>query len=205
MAATEIRRAPSRRRWWLGAVTVGTVLVSGYAALVLGSGLRFLPDEVAANHEQPFVWIHVAFAAVALVLMPVQLSSSIRNRHRRVHRMTGRVYAACAVVGGVFGALAALTTDNGLVAGAGFFTLAVAWVTTTVAAVVAARSGRTTDHRRWAARSAALVFAGVTLRLELPLAMAISGAGFGVVYPIVAWLCWVPNILVVESARRMAT
>jgi hypothetical protein len=52
-------------------------------------------------------------------------------------------------------------------------------------------------------RSAALTLAAVTLRLYLPfLAMSM---GFELGYSLVAWLCWVPNILFAEWLLRRDT
>lgn len=39
-------------------------------------------------------------------------------------------------------------------------------------------------------------FAAVTLRFWLPLLLGLFRLDFSVAYPIVAWLCWVPNLLV---------
>ncbi len=47
----------------------------------------------------------------------------------------------------------------------------------------------------WMLRSYALIFAGVMLRLELPLLTLAFGA-FPPAYRAVAWLCWVPNLLI---------
>lgn len=41
----------------------------------------------------------------------------------------------------------------------------------------------------------ALTFTAVTLRTGLGLGFA-SGTPFGVFYPSLAWLCWVPNLFV---------
>jgi hypothetical protein len=46
-------------------------------------------------------------------------------------------------------------------------------------------------------RSFALTLAAVALRVYLPSALA-AGIEFETAYPIIAWLCWVPNLLVVE-------
>ena len=48
---------------------------------------------------------------------------------------------------------------------------------------------------------AALAFAAVTLRLYLPLA-AVAGFSFAEAYPLVAWLCWLPNLVIAERALR---
>ncbi|MEQ9003518.1 MAG: DUF2306 domain-containing protein, partial [Pseudomonadales bacterium] len=65
-------------------------------------------------------------------------------------------------------------------------------------------------HRRWMVRNFALTFAAVTLRLELGLLTGALGWSFDHAYLTVAWLCWVPNLVVAEwwllrpAARRVA-
>jgi hypothetical protein len=46
-------------------------------------------------------------------------------------------------------------------------------------------------------RSYALTLAAVTLRLYLP-AFEMAGYSFDVSYPLISWIAWVPNLLVVE-------
>jgi hypothetical protein len=46
-------------------------------------------------------------------------------------------------------------------------------------------------------RSFALTLAAVTLRIWLPLS-AVAGIPFPDAYQVVAWLCWVPNLIVTE-------
>jgi hypothetical protein len=52
-------------------------------------------------------------------------------------------------------------------------------------------------------RSFALTFAAVTLRIYIPLALA-AGVGFADSYPAIAWLCWVPNLVVAQFLVRSA-
>ena len=51
------------------------------------------------------------------------------------------------------------------------------------------------------ARSYALTAAAITLRLDLVVA-AVAALPFAIAYPAIAWLCWVPNLAVVEAALR---
>jgi hypothetical protein len=95
----------------------------------------------------------------------------------------------------------ALGTEAGLVAAAGFGLLAVPWLATTAVGVWKARARDFAAHRQWMIRSAALTFAAVTLRHELPL-LVLGGLEFPTAYTIVAWLCWVPNLLVAEWVVR---
>jgi Predicted membrane protein (DUF2306) len=60
------------------------------------------------------------------------------------------------------------------------------------------------NHQRWMTRSFALAFAAVMLRIYLPGSLA-AGVDYYDAYPVIAWVCWVPNLIVaqvlVESAR----
>jgi hypothetical protein len=46
-------------------------------------------------------------------------------------------------------------------------------------------------------RNFALTFAAVTLRFYLPGSVA-AGIAFELAYPVIAWLCWLPNIVIAE-------
>jgi hypothetical protein len=76
-------------------------------------------------------------------------------------------------------------------------TLAWLWLSSAIRAYRAIRARNTADHQRWVTRNYALTFAAVTLRISLPLA-AIVGVPFETAYPVIAWLCWVPNLAVAE-------
>jgi uncharacterized membrane protein len=140
---------------------------------------------------------HVGLAPVALMLMPFQFLPGLRARRPGLHRWTGRSYAAAVLLSGLGGLAMAVGTEAGPVASTGFALLAILWLGTTATGVWMARAGDMAAHRRWMIRSAALTFAGVTLRLELPL-LVIGGLEFPTAYTAVAWLCWVPNLLVAE-------
>ncbi|MCU6340152.1 DUF2306 domain-containing protein, partial [Enterobacter quasiroggenkampii] len=60
-------------------------------------------------------------------------------------------------------------------------------------------------HGRWMIRNYALTCAAITLRLYMPLAAIFLGfADPNDTFAVIAWLCWVPNLLIAESliARR---
>jgi hypothetical protein len=79
----------------------------------------------------------------------------------------------------------------------GFGALAVAWLYTGLRAYLAIRARDVTAHRRWMVRNFSLTFAAVTLRLWLP-ASVVTGIPFAIAYPVIAWLCWVPNLVLAE-------
>jgi len=86
---------------------------------------------------------------------------------------------------------------GGLAARLGFACLALAWLYTGLRAYQAIRARDIASHRRWMIRNFALTFAAVTLRLWLPGAV-VAGVSYELAYAVVAWLCWVPNLLAAQ-------
>lgn len=177
--------------------------VAGYAVVVyawLPLGAALHPDMRAGFVAQGAgaVYAHVFASVAALGLGPFQFLGRLRAARPRLHRVLGRLYLGVGVgVGGLAGLFMALHAFGGPVARAGFACLALAWLYTGWRAYRAIRARDVTAHRRWMVRNFALSFAAVTLRLWLP-ASFVAGIPFELAYPAIAWLCWVPNLLVAE-------
>lgn len=177
-------------------------------AVALFSARFLLPSpimaESMATHLQarPIIFLaHVAGGVTALALGAFQLVTW-RGPRRAWHRMAGRVYVVACLVGALAGLGLALTTSAGPLAGLGFGLLAVVWLATTTLAWRKAVAGDFAQHRRWMIRSLALTFAAVTLRIMIPLSM-MNGLDFAIAYPAIAFLCWVPNLIVIELWLRL--
>jgi uncharacterized membrane protein len=192
------------------ALAVLSLAVAGYglalyAFLPLGSMLH--PEMRAVFLAHPVgIYTHVFGAAVALAIGPFQFASRLRVARPRLHRWLGRAYLGVGVlIGGSSGLFMAFHAFGGLVARLGFGCLALAWLYTGIRAYAANRAGDPITHRRWMVRNFALAFSAVTLRLYLPASIA-SGIAFETAYPAIAWLCWVPNLVIAELAfnRRRA-
>jgi uncharacterized membrane protein len=134
---------------------------------------------------------------VALAVGPLQHNSRIRGRFLRLHRWLGRTYVLAVILGGGAALMLATASQGGVPAHAGFGLLAVLWLTTTAVAYWEIRRGDQLSHRRWMTRSYALTFAAVTLRIYVPVSLAV-GLPFGPAYQTISWLCWVPNLVVAE-------
>lgn len=143
-------------------------------------------------------WTHVGLGAVALALGPFQLSVKRRQRNLSLHRQLGKVYVVSILLASVGAFYAAFFSDTGWIAGLGFAMLAVVWFYTTLRAYQTIRRKQVNQHRAWMYRSYAVTLAAVTLRIILPVELALMNLPFSIAYPIVAWLCWVPNLIVVE-------
>jgi uncharacterized membrane protein len=184
------------RGWWL--MTMLSLLIATYAiALFLVPQLR--PPFLRGRTDMLglAVPLHFAGGGVALALGAFQLNAALRSRRIQLHRILGRIYVVSVLVGGVSGLRLAIASQGGMIAHAGFGVLACAWLFTTVCGFLRIREGNDIDHRAWMIRSYSLTFAAVTLRIYLPLSLVV-GIPFGVAYPAIAWLCWVPNIIIAE-------
>ncbi|MFI6976969.1 DUF2306 domain-containing protein [Embleya sp. NPDC050154] len=193
--------------WWL-ALTALAIAVFAPLPYLTTSLAELAADDgdIAANYADRPAWVRAAFyahivpAAVALLLSPAQLSARARARAPRLHRVCGRVVVACIVVGGVAGLTLAPMSYAGAVGTAGFGMLAVLWTTCALAAVRAIRRGAVEEHRWWMHRTFAFTYAAVTLRLWLVILVPFTD--FDSAYKVVPFLCWVPNLIVVELLLR---
>jgi uncharacterized membrane protein len=140
---------------------------------------------------------HAVFASLALLAGPWQFLPIIRRHWLTAHRWLGRIYCTAVLFGWIASLPIAAHAQAGAISSAGFLTLGVFWIATTAAAYLTIRAGKVEQHRRWMVRSYALTAAAITLRNYLPL-LVVSGLSFDASYRIVAWLCWIPNLIFAE-------
>ena len=178
--------------WFL---CVGVALASWrFMALGVEASMEFVAYHAVERRLAFFA--HVILAPVALLLMPFQFWKGLRIKRPQLHRWIGRAYGVSVVLAGIGSLLMAFGTTAGPVSAWGFGLLAVLWLGSTGYGIWLARQGQIIEHQRWMIRSAALTFAAVTLRVYLPFLFMTLGEEAG--YTLVAWLCWVPNLVVVE-------
>lgn len=185
----------------ISAIGVALYAVIAYGFLPLGS---LVEPEMRRSFETNYLWVyaHIFGSTAALAIGPLQFSVRIRSALPLLHRWLGRMYLVVGVlVGGLSGLFLASHAFGGMPAKLGFGGLAVLWLFTGMRALLAIRVGDVATHRRWMIRNYSLTFAAVTLRLWLPGAMAVQ-LPFELAYPVIAWLCWVPNLAFAELIFR---
>lgn len=186
---------------WIMAGLSVLVALATFRVIPLGLSLSFA--EMLGHLDQRW-WafvLHIWGASAALGLGSVQFFAGFRAKHLGIHRWIGRLYAISILIAGVAGFIVALGAEGGIIASVGFGLLAILWLSVTFNAVRLARARRIAEHKRWMIRSFALTFAAVTLRLYL---LGFMGAGFTYTEASVylAWMCWVPNLIIVEWLLR---
>lgn len=183
----------------------GYVIMAFLSLAIAAFQFRFLflpidvasPDMVHHVAAIPFAfWLHVPSAALALGV--AQFSARLRARRPALHRLTGRFYVAAVLAASMSGFALALNAHGGVVTQSGFALLSLAWAGATVTAFAHARARRLDQHRQWMTRSYALAFAAVTLRLQVPILVTTLHTDYTGVLPVIAWSCWLPNLIVAE-------
>jgi len=137
---------------------------------------------------------HISFGGISLLTGWTQFSRELRRRYLKWHRRFGRIYVVSALTSAVCGVYLAFFATGGWVAGLGFLLLGISWTYFTLRAYLAVRASDLTKHEGYMIYSFAACFAAVMLRVWMPFLILVFGE-FLVAYRIVAWLCWVPNLV----------
>lgn len=177
------------------------VIVGHYPlAYLLGEnkfGLLLIKSDTLLSN---LVWkasfqVHIICGGVALLVGWTQFSGKLRLRYPRLHRNLGKLYISMVCLSGTTAVYLAFFASTGWIAGLGFGCLGVVWLSSTLQAFRSVRQRNIPKHERFMTYSYAACFAAVMLRIWLPLMTVAFRLEFNVAYPIVAWLCWVPNLL----------
>lgn len=186
---------------------------TGWALMVLLALLLFLvasryltlnPDEYFPEQRTIYMahttmlLMHIIGAMIAIIIGPFQFLDGIRKGGwLNVHRWLGRIYLLSVLFGGLGGLYMAQFAHGGIISSLGFASLGILWLYSGLMAYIHIRRKDIETHRAWMTRNYALTFAGVMLRLWNPL-FGVLGIDFTTGYIVVAWLCWVPNLIVAQ-------
>ena len=198
----------SRTGWTLAALLSVTVAIFSFRYF---AGVGMSPDILKNLFARPWLWVHVAGAATALMIGPLQFLGGVRARTPSLHRWLGRTYVVACLTGAVGGFVMAFGSTAGPVATVGFASLAVVWFYANLQGWRMAMARRFPEHRAWMIRSFAMTFAAVTLRIYVPL-LPLTGLSLLDGYRLTAYIAWIPNLILVElylrgafSGRRQTT
>ena len=176
------------------------IWVTTHATWVVAHG-----GDKAFNGTFDYPWwsgAHFVAALVFVTILPFQLSSRIRNAHRRVHRIAGRVAAICGVAFSLTGLMLPFVMparpfgERAYMATVSVLLMSFLW-----RGIAAARRRDIETHRRWMLRVAAGALAPLSERIIFP---AFSAAGidsmprFWDLFVTALWFASAINFIIVE-------
>jgi uncharacterized membrane protein len=161
--------------------------------------LRFKQEYLHIRLWKTAFYTHVFSSVLALAAGLTQFSENVLKNYRRLHRIIGWIYAVDILVINFPAAMVMAYYANGLLPSKIAFTiLDCLWLWFTLKAVIAARKGNISQHKRFMIRSFALTFSAITLRSWKIILISTIHPDPLALYMIDAWLGFVPNLLFAE-------
>jgi hypothetical protein len=146
-------------------------------------------------------YTHIILGGIALLIGWLQFNTKLRLRNISAHRTIGKIYVVAVLFSSLSSIVLSFFATGGFIPSTGFACMGIIWFSTTLLSYLNIRRMNVEQHRKLMIYSYAICFGAVTLRIWLPLLIIMSG-DFIFSYSIVAWLCWVPNLLVAHLIVR---
>lgn len=150
------------------------------------------PEYLSFFYTHVYTSIFVLFSGFLAIL---RKDFGLKNFHRNI----GKVYIfLILVLTAPSGIYMGFFANGGFLSRISFVILGSLWWFTTYKAYQSARQKRFKDHKQWMWRSFALTLSALTLRIWKVIIVYLLHPNPMDVYQIIAWLGWIPNILLIE-------
>lgn len=165
--------------------------------------LRIKQDVINIPFYKLSFFTHVYTSVFVLPAGLTQFSVYIRRNYPVIHRYSGWMYSVVVILlAGPGGLYMGIYANGGLISKISFVMLAVMWISFTAIALIKAIKGDYKEHREFLIRSFALTLSAITLRAWKYLLVFLFEPRPMDVYQIVAWLGWIPNLIIAELIIR---
>jgi len=191
------------------------LLLSFFFVLIAQITLQYIPvrtDVAFLQIKQDYIhitpwliafYIHVFTSMFVLAAGFTQFSPVILSRYRTIHRTMGKCYIVIVLfVTGPASFIMALLANGGIPSRMAFTSLSLLWMYSTARAWRMVKAKQYDLHRDWMYRSYALTLSAITLRGWKWLLIALFHLRPLDAYRFVAWMGFVPNLLVAEWIIR---
>ncbi|SDL24857.1 Predicted membrane protein [Pedobacter sp. ok626] len=147
----------------------------------------------------PIFYVHVYSAIFVLLAGITQFNSKIQIRYKKVHKVSGYFYAGVVLLfAAPSGIFIGCFANGGVIAKVSFVLLGVLWFYFTLKAIILVLKADVINHKKYMWRSFALACSAITLRLWKVVLVYLFHPAPMDVYQIIAWLGWIPNLLIAE-------
>lgn len=155
-------------------------------------------------------YAHIIAGSLALILGSFQISSRLRRKNIRLHRLIGSVYVGCVLISTAGAIISLPGSTSSVAATSAFWLLAIVWPIVTLTGYPWRGKFDVKWHGQWMIYSYALTCAAISLRLIL-IPLLVCEVGFSTAYPIAAWGGGIVNVIIaflvlkiVEARKRIA-
>jgi hypothetical protein len=178
-----------------------------YTAMDKKAPIEFLRTKLNVWHHDIWRWgffLHVFTSPLVLLAGALQFNSHLINNRPLIHRYLGLSYLIIVLfISGPGAFVMGIYANGGAPAKVSFVFLTTLWLIFTALAWYYAKRKRYIVHAEFMIRGYALTLSAITLRIY---GIVINHYHFGLKpvdkYIIVAWLSWVPNIIIAEMIIR---
>ncbi|REK75023.1 DUF2306 domain-containing protein [Paenibacillus paeoniae] len=191
------------------AAAIGAVLYAVVVNYIYDpSASRFLSHKIDLKRTlQPPIWlnvmyVHVAFACIALLAGAVNFSNAVLRKHKKFHRMNGYLYLIAILIVDITSGYMAPYSTGGKATSIPFNLLNIAWPIITVIAISKIRKKQTNSHRQWMVRSYVFCFTNAVTHLSLTLLQKAFSLSFTTSYTVSVYISILGLWLVAEVINR---
>lgn len=161
--------------------------------------LRIKQDVIDVPFYKLAFFTHVYTTMFVLIAGFTQFSAYIIKHFRVIHRYSGWVYAFTVLfLAGPSGFYMGIYANGGVISQSAFCLLAVLWIYFTSMAIKSVVKRDFKSHRKYMIRSFALTLSAITLRAWKYVLVFLFEPRPMDVYQLVAWLGWIPNLIIAE-------
>ncbi|MFC6334452.1 DUF2306 domain-containing protein [Paenibacillus septentrionalis] len=153
----------------LSIVVIVYAIIKNY--MIDPGATSFLSHKTATKRELNLpIWlnvmyIHVAFACVAMAAGLLNFSERMFEKSRKLHRFTGYVYIISVLIVVLSSGYMAPYATGGKISSMGFNALNIIWLIITATALIYMKKKQITKHRNWMIRSYAFCFTNMMIHL----------------------------------------
>lgn len=153
------------------------------------------PTALRSQTWWTFLYIHIITGGIAILIGWLQFNASLLQKRPKVHRTIGKIYLLASLPCAVSGFYIGFYATGGLIPAIGFIAVACIYFYSTLMGYLSIRRKQLVSHQNFMTYSYATCLAAVSLRLFVPLSTLLTD-NYILAYSFIAWLAWIPNILI---------